>query len=89
MIGHYNRSCHVIMCNTHETWGLVNLHAMRTVPMSCHVLLYVQRCHVCNMQPVHAGKPATLCICGVPGITYGHAVHASQTIFIKNNHLTF
>ena len=23
---------------------------------------------------------------GVPEITYGHAVHASQVIFIKNNH---
>ena len=32
--------------------------------------------------------PATLCISGTPEITYGHAVHASQTIFIKNNHLT-
>ena len=37
----------------------------------------------------HAGKLATLCIRGVPEITYGHAIHASQTIFIKNNHLTF
>ena len=41
--------------------------------------------HVC----MHAGKPATLCIHGMPGITYGCAVHASQTIFIKNNCLTF
>ena len=31
----------------------------------------------------HAGKLATLCICGTPGITYGHAIHASQMIFIK------
>ena len=38
---------------------------------------------------MHAGKLATLSICGAPGITYGHAVCASQTIFIKNNHLTF
>ena len=36
-----------------------------------------------------AGKPAALIICGVPGITYGRAIHASQTIFIKNNCLTF
>ena len=28
-------------------------------------------------------------ICGMPGFTYGHAVHASQTIFIKINCLTF
>ena len=32
---------------------------------------------------MHAGKPAILCIRGAPGITYGHAIHASQTIFIK------
>ena len=37
----------------------------------------------------HPGKPATLCIRGVPGITYEHAVHAGRTIFIKNNRLTF
>ena len=30
-----------------------------------------------------------LCIHGMPGITYGHAVHASQTIFIKIDRLTF
>ena len=33
--------------------------------------------------------PATLIIHGMPEITYGHDVRASQTIFIKNNHLTF
>ena len=38
---------------------------------------------------MHAGEPATLCICGVPGITYGHAVCAGQTIFMKINRLTF
>ena len=26
---------------------------------------------------------------GMPGITYGRAIRTSQTIFIKNNHLTF
>ena len=41
------------------------------------------------MQHMHAGKPAALYICGMPEITYGHAVHASQTIFIKINCLTF
>ena len=30
-----------------------------------------------------------LCIHGAPEITYGHAICASQTIFIKINHLTF
>ena len=38
--------------------------------MSCHVL------HARIMWHVHAGKPATLCIRGVPGITYGCAVCA-------------
>ena len=37
----------------------------------------------------YAGKPATLVICGMPGITYGHAIHAGQMIFIKINRLTF
>ena len=37
----------------------------------------------------HAGKPAALVIRGVPEITYGRAIRASQTIFIKNNRLTF
>ena len=37
----------------------------------------------------HAGKPAALIICGAPEITYGHAIRASRTIFIKNNRLTF
>ena len=43
----------------------------------------------CIVQCVHAGKPATLCICGMPGITYGCAIHASQTTFIKINCRTF
>ena len=42
MIGHYNRLCHIITCNTCKTWGLIYSHAMRTVPMSCHMLLHVQ-----------------------------------------------
>ena len=41
------------------------------------------------MWHTHAGKLATLCIHGAPEITYGHAIHASQTIFIKINCLTF
>ena len=32
---------------------------------------------------------ALLCIRGMPEITYGHAIQASQTIFIKINCLTF
>ena len=37
----------------------------------------------------HAGKPAALIIRGTPRITYGRAMHTSQTIFIENNCLTF
>ena len=40
-------------------------------------------------QRVCTGKPATLIIHGVPGITYGCAIHAGRMIFIKNNRLTF
>ena len=40
------------------------------------------------MRRMHAGKSATLCICGMPGITYECAIHTSQMIFIKNNSLT-
>ena len=29
------------------------------------------------MQDAHAGKLATLCVCGVSGLTYGHAIRAS------------
>ena len=89
MLGPYNRSCHVIMRNMHEMWSLIYLHTMRTLPMSCHVVLHMQCHHACITLCVHAGKLATLCVCGMPGITYGHAIHASQTIFIKNNCLTF
>ena len=34
------------------------------------------------------GKPAALIIRGAPEITYGRAVRASRTIYIKNNCLT-
>ena len=71
MLGHYNRSCHIIMHNTCETWGLIYLRTMRTVPMSCHMLLHMQCCRVHIAQCAHAGKLATLSICGLPGITYG------------------
>ena len=42
MLGHYNRSCHVIICNTHELWSLSYSCTMRTVPTSWHVLPHVQ-----------------------------------------------
>ena len=38
---------------------------------------------------MHAGKLATLCVHGVPEITYGHAICTSQIILIKINRLTF
>ena len=38
---------------------------------------------------MHAGKLATLIIRGAPEITYGRAIRASRTIFIKINRLTF
>ena len=38
---------------------------------------------------MHAGNLTTLCIHGMPGIAYGHTVHASQTILIKINCLTY
>ena len=40
------------------------------------------------MPRVTAHAVAALCIHGMPGITYG-AIHASQMVFIKINHLTF
>ena len=76
MLGYYIRSCHVIMCNMHKMWGLLYLRTMRTLPMSCHVLLHMQCCHVCIARRAHAGKLATLIIRGTPGITYGHAICA-------------
>ena len=70
MIGHYNRSCHVITPNMCKMWGLIYSCAMRTLPTSCHVLPHVQSHHARIMWHAHAGKPATLCIHGAPGITY-------------------
>ena len=32
---------------------------------------------------MHAGKPAALIICGMPGITYGCAIRTGRMIFIK------
>ena len=84
VLNYYIRSCHVITCNTHQTWGLIYSRAMRTLSIECHMVVtsYVH-------WHVHAGEPATLCIHGTPGITYGRAVHAGQMIFIQINCLTF
>ena len=41
--------------------------------------------HACQ----HASMPAILIKYGMPEITYGRAIRASRTIFIKINHLTF
>ena len=38
---------------------------------------------------MHAGKPATLIICGAAGNTHGCAVRSGLMIFIKSNCLTF
>ena len=88
-LGYYIRSCHVITCNMRKMWGLFYLCAMRTLPMSCHVLPHMQWHHARIMWHAHAGKPATLIIRGAPGITYGRDVHAGQMIFININCFTF
>ena len=56
-----------------------------------HAMPRVTACTVtsCAHHAAHASKPATLIICGAPGITYGRAVGASRTISIKNNCFTF
>ena len=44
----------------------------------------------CAHRAAHAHRqPAALTIRGMPEITYGHAVRASRTIYIKINRLTF
>ena len=89
MLGHYNRLCHIITHNMCKMWGLIYSHAMKIVPTSCHMLLHVQRHHAHITWCAHAGKLAALIIRGTPGITYGCAVRARRTIFIKFNCLTF
>ena len=59
-----------------------NIAHMMPHAAACAVTSYVHRA-------VHTGKPAILITHGTPGITYGCAIHEGQTIFIKNNHLTF
>ena len=57
-----------------------------------HVMPHVTACAVtsCVHHMAHARRQAGhLIIRGAPGFTYGHAIHASQTIFIKINRLTF
>ena len=48
----------------------------------------VMSCMHCGSACTQVSQPP-LCKCGMPEITYGHAIHASQTIFIKINCLTF
>ena len=67
-------------------------------------ILFVRNENIANVMPhvtacagtscgiarrVHTGKPATLIIHGVPGISYGRGVCAGQMIFIQNNRFTF
>ena len=48
MLGHYIRSCHVIMWNTCKTWGLIYSHTMRTLPMGlCNDVMHAL-CSVCT-----------------------------------------
>ena len=58
-----------------------------------HVMPCVTACAVTSCahraDGAHVGKPVALIIRGTPEITYGHAIHASRTIFIRNNCLTF
>ena len=54
-----------------------------------HVMTRVTAQAVTFAWCTHTGKPAALILHGVPGITNGCAIHASQTISIKNNRLTF
>ena len=44
---------------------------------ACAMTSCVHRAHA------HTGKPATLCICGMPGITYGRAIRAGQRYLSK------
>ena len=62
MIGHYNRSCHIIMRNTHKMWGLFYSCTMRTVPMSCHVTTCAVTSCAHITQHAHTDKPAALLI---------------------------
>ena len=51
MTGHYNRSCHVITCNTCKTWGLIYSYSAYVMPcvtacavMSCmHHMAHIHR----------------------------------------------
>ena len=55
---------------------VTTLREVRALPTSCHMLPHVECRHAHTAQCTHTGKPATLIICGTPGITYGHAVRA-------------
>ena len=55
--------------------------------MPCGITCAMMSC--ANRAAYACRQAGPLCIHGMPGITYGHAVRTSQTIFIKINHLTF
>ena len=64
-------------CATHVKHGAYFIRAMRTLPTSCHMVTHMQRRRACITWRAHAGMPATLCIHGMLGVTYGCAIHAS------------
>ena len=58
-----------------------------------YIMPHVTACAVTAMCVSHStcmqASWLPLCKCGVPEITYEHAIRASQTISKKINHLTF
>ena len=58
---------------------------------SAYVMPRVTACAVmsCTHRVAHARRQASCPMYTWPEITYGHAMHASQMIIHKTNHLTF
>ena len=52
-------------------------------------ILFAHNENIAHVMPCVTALHAALIICGAPGNTYGCAIRASWTIFIKNNRLTF
>ena len=53
-------------------------------------ILFARNENIAHVIPcVTARKLAALIIRGTPGFTFGRAIHASRTIYIKINRLTF
>ena len=76
MLGYYIRSCHVIMRNTRETWGLFYLRAMRT--LTHHATFYCMCSDVMRASPGARMQASRLPqLHGAPEITYGRAVCTS------------